>query len=265
MPARFRGGRAVRESEVILRREGAVARILLNRPTARNALSTALCRNLIDTLDSVTSMAERGEVRVATFGATGQGFCAGADIKERAEMRPSAMSAHSQLIAECADRIEAMSCPTIACVRGAALGGGFELALACDVRVVATDATLGFPEVGFGFFPGAGGPVRLMRLVGLSTTTYLLLSARRITGDDAVRLQIAHEAVRPDTVDEAGFALALRIAAHPPTGVRALRKLLRSLDEDQVREGMARARTMRDQLNTDPSVHEALQSFVRTS
>jgi enoyl-CoA hydratase/carnithine racemase len=253
----------VREPEVILRREGAVARIILNRPSARNALSVALCRDIIESLDRVSSMAERGEVRVATLGAAGPAFCAGADLKERAAMAPAAMSAHSQLIAECADRIEGLSCPVVACVRGVALGGGFELALACDLRVVAGDAALGFPEIGFGFFPGAGGPVRLVRLVGASTATYLLMSTRRITGESAMHLQIAHEAVHADSVDEAGFALALRIASHPPAGVRALRQLLRSLDEDRVREGMARARAMRDQLNTNPDVREALRSFAR--
>jgi hypothetical protein len=91
------------------------------------------------------------------------------------------------------------------------------------------------------------------------------MSTRRITGENATRLQIAHEAVRADSVDEAGFDLAMRVASYPPAGVLALRKLLHSLDEDRVRESMARARAMRDQLNMNPDAHEAMRSFTRAT
>jgi len=133
---------------------------------------------------ALDALVASNEVRAATLEAAGPAFCAGADLKERAEMDPDGMSAHSQLISTCADRLASLACPIVACINGPALGGGSELALACDLRIVATDATLGFPEVAFGFFPGAGDPVRLTRLVGVSTATYLLISARRITGNE---------------------------------------------------------------------------------
>ena len=176
------------QSLVLCEQVGAVARVTLNRPSARNALSGALCGELLATLGTMHAMAEAGEVRVATLQGAGAAFSAGADLKERAAMDPEAMAAHSQIIATCAERLAALACPVIACINGAALGGGLELALACDLRVVAADATLGFPELAYGFFPGAGGPVRLVRLVGLSTATYLIMSTARISGEGAVRL-----------------------------------------------------------------------------
>ena len=167
----------------------------------------------------------------------------------------------SQLIATCCDRLAQLPCPIVACVNGAALGGGFELALACDLRVIAADATLGFPELTYGFFPGAGGPVRLVRLVGISTATYLLMSTSRISGDEAVRLHIGHEVVASRAADQKGFELAQKIASFPAKGVGASRELLGNLDNEWVADKMARARTMRDRLNEDDKVQKALATF----
>jgi enoyl-CoA hydratase/carnithine racemase len=206
-------------------------------------------------------MVGEGEVRAATLQGAGTAFSAGADLRERAAMDADAMSAHSRLIAACCDRVAELPCPTVACVNGAALGGGFELILACDLRVIAADATLGFPELTFGFFPGAGGPVRLVRLVGVSTATYLLMSTARIRGDEAVRLHIGHELAPPHEADEKGFDLAKKVASFPARGVRALRELLAGFDNDRVAEAMARARAVRDELNEDKAVHDAVASF----
>jgi methylglutaconyl-CoA hydratase len=246
---------------VILELDGAVARIILNRPAARNALNLSLCREFQRLLKEVCLLVACNKIRAATLEGAGPAFCAGADLKERSKMNPAAMAVHSQLIAACCDRLAHLPCPVVACVNGAALGGGFELALACDLRVIASDATLGFPELTYGFFPGAGGPVRLARLVGISTATYLLMSTVRIDGEEAARLHISNESAPPGEANCRGLELATRIASLPVKGVSALRELLAGLDEDGVARNLARARIMRDKLNDDKSVRNALSAF----
>jgi enoyl-CoA hydratase/carnithine racemase len=252
-------------SEPLVRMEqsGAVARVILNRPEARNALNRALCAQLQEVLDAVSGLAVAGTVRAATLQGAGVAFCAGADLKERASLDADAMSAHSAAIAACADRLEALPCPVVACVNGAALGGGLELALACDIRIVAADASLGFPELNYGFFPGAGGPVRLVRLVGVSTATYLIMSATRFGGEEALRFALANECVPAATAEHRGFELAERIAAFPGQGVAAFRKLLRDIDAGWLGAATARAKELREALNRDDAVRDALSGFGR--
>lgn len=249
------------EPEVLMERDGAVARIRLNRPIARNALSTAMCRTFLGVVDEVALLADRGEVNAATLEAVPPVFCAGADLKERRDMGPAEMSEHSRQIEACADRLAALPSPVIAAVGGAAKGGGFELALACDLRVVAVDARLGFPEVRFGFFPGAGGPVRLLRLVGHAVATRLLLGVRDITGAEASALHLADHVVAAEDVNATAMAEAKALAELPPNGLRALRRLLREADHDQVTWAKARARELRDALNDDPRVTRELAGF----
>jgi enoyl-CoA hydratase/carnithine racemase len=253
----------VDEQLVLFRHATGVAHLRLNRPAARNALSVALCDALIEAMSRVAELYQRGEVRVAVLSGAGYAFCAGADLKERGTMDTGAMSAHSALIGRCADALATLACPVIACVHGAALGGGLELALACDLRVVASDAVLGFPEVSYGFFPGAGGPVRLARLVGISTATYLLMTGRRISGCEAVELAIAHEAVLTERLEETVARHATTLAGYPPAGIKALRELMASLDEKRTRGGMRRARALRDALNADPAIKQAIKAFDR--
>ena len=248
---------------VLLEQNGAVARVTLNRPAARNALSVALCHALLEAIRRAGELYARDEIRAVTLAGAGHAFCAGADLKERGTMSAEAMSSHSALIARCADELAQTPCPVIAVVQGAALGGGFELALACDLRVVASNAILGFPEVSYGFFPGAGGPVRLARLVGISTATHLLLTGRRISGAKAVELSIASEEAADERLDEVANTLANLLASYPPAGIKALRELMSSLDEKRTRGGMRRARALRDALNSDPKVKLAVQAFGR--
>lgn len=241
--------------------EGAIVSLTLNRPAARNALSVALCTEMIRALEDIRRLYKEKRARVVVLKGRGSAFCAGADLKERAGMSPGASSSHSALIARCGDELAALPCPVIASIHGPALGGGLELALACDIRVVARDAILGFPEVTYGFFPGAGGPVRLARLVGISTATYLLMTARRITGEEAARLTIAQVCCEAEELDATTAKLAAELASYPPEGVRALRELLASLDEKRTRGGMRRARALRDALNGNPAVEESLRKF----
>jgi enoyl-CoA hydratase/carnithine racemase len=242
-------------------RVGAVARVILNRPLSRNALSREMCAELLDAFTEVDSRAGDGEIRCITLEGDGAAFCAGADLKERASMTVDDMAAHSQLIAMCADRIASLQCPSIALMHGAVLGGGFELALACDLRLADPKSFLGFPEITFGFFPGAGGPVRLSRLVGFSVANYLLITGKRISGVEAESFHIVHELIEKPHLEAAGLLLAQKVASLPVPGMVALRKLMGLIDHQEVSRGMVEARRLRDELNTCPEVQGALRAF----
>jgi enoyl-CoA hydratase/carnithine racemase len=247
--------------KVLLECADGVARITLNRPQARNALNLEMCNQLLSIMSRVNTLYAQHEVRAVILEGVGPAFCAGADLKERSKMTARAMSAHSQLIAACADRLADLACPTIAAIEGAALGGGFELALACDLRIAANEATFGFPEVTYGFFPGAGGPARLTRLVGYSVAVALLMTARQITGDEAERLHIVHMCTPRVSVQQAAIKEAHNLARFAPEGIRSLRSLLALMDRPEFERAQATARQMRDALNHVPVVSEALNRF----
>ncbi len=248
---------------VLFKCSGAVATITLNRPQARNALSLEMCNRLLSILSEVNALYAKGKVRAAILDGTDPAFCAGADLKERSKMSPEAMSAHSQLIAACADRLADLACPTIAAIAGPALGGGFELALACDLRIAANNAIFGFPEIKFGFFPGAGGPVRLTRLVGYSTATALLMTARHITGEEAAGLHIVHQCLPHSAVHQAAMKEAANLAGFAPEGIRSLRSLLAAINQAEFERAQSKARQLRDQLNYAPVVADALSQFAK--
>ncbi len=133
--------------------------------------------------------AVREDVRaVIVTGAGERAFCAGADLKERRMLAPDERAAHTAAIEAAAEALAALPMPTIAAVRGFALAGGAELAIACDLRVAAEDATFGFPEVKIGIFPGAGGALRLPRLVGSGAARDLLFTGRQIAAEEAFRM-----------------------------------------------------------------------------
>ena len=152
--------------------------------------------------------------------------------------------------------------PTIAAVRGFALAGGAELAIACDLRVAAQDATFGFPEVKIGIFPGAGGALRLPRIVGSGAARDLLITGRRITAEDAIRLGLVDRLAPAESVVEAAVELADAIAANAPLAVRAVK---RALEESQGRrpdEARRRVKALRSALDSTADYEEGLAAFA---
>ena len=167
--------------------EGQIVTLTLNRPEARNAISRRMAAELADAL---LDLGGRREARVVIVTSAGdRAFCAGADLKERLTLSPDERIAHTAAIEAAAEALAALPMVTIAAVRGFALAGGTELAIACDLRVAATDAVFGLPEVKIGIFPGAGGVLRLPRLVGAGAARDLLFtgSAGRGRGGGAAR------------------------------------------------------------------------------
>jgi enoyl-CoA hydratase len=164
---------------VRIERDGIVALVVIDRPKALNALSPDVLRSLADAFEELR--AEGDAVRgVLVVGDGGRAFVAGADIRSLSTLTPEEGAEASRLGHRVAAAIEAFPAPVIACVDGFALGGGLELALACDL-IYATDASwFGQPEVRLGLIPGFGGTVRLPRAVGLATAKELIFTGRRI-------------------------------------------------------------------------------------
>lgn len=209
---------------VLLEKTDHIALITMNRPESRNALSLALLHDLKDTL---STLANDRDVRCLILTGTGdKAFSAGADLKERLPLKAEERSAHSRLINQVASDLERFPVPVIAAIRGFALAGGAELAVACDLRVMSDDGMIGLPEVRIGVFPGAGGVIRLPRLIGPGRARDLLFTGRRVGADEALSIGLIDRIAPNQDVLNVAMDLAQEIAAGAPLAIRALKTAL---------------------------------------
>jgi enoyl-CoA hydratase/carnithine racemase len=240
--------------------ESQIAALTLNRPEALNAISRQLATELLAACDALNG---REDVRVVIVtGAGERAFCAGADLKERRMLAPDERAAHTAAIEAAAEALAALPMPTIAAVRGFALAGGAELAIACDLRVAAEDATFGFPEVKIGIFPGAGGALRLPRIVGSGAARDLLFTGRRITAEDAFRLGLVDRLAPADSVVGAAAELAALIAANAPLAVRAVKRALEESHGTRTGEARRAVNALRAALDSTADYDEGLAAFA---
>lgn len=184
------GGRKQLESEIKLSVEGKVAEILINRERESNALTSAMISDFMDVLDECN----RNEtIGVVVIRGTGKFFCAGANLKEAAEQK-NGIEGYLFLgkIGELFSKIEALPKPVIAAVQGFALGGGCELAMACDLRLASESARFGFPEVNLGTFPAAGGISRLPSIVGIAKAKELIFMGEPISAQQALHIGLVN-------------------------------------------------------------------------
>lgn len=218
-----------------------VATVTINRPDKRNALSATVRADLIA---AVTRMADDDEVRVIVItGAGDKAFVAGADIGEFAGRTPLDQRAAMEsprvfdVIADCPK-------PTIASINGFALGGGCELAMACDTRIAARSARLGQPEVRLGILPGGGGTQRLPRLVGVGRALRLMLTGEMIDADAAFAAGLVDEVVDDELLHARTRELALAIAAHSPVALRLIKEAVRSAMDAPLSAGLRHEREL---------------------
>jgi enoyl-CoA hydratase/carnithine racemase len=197
---------------------GRVATVTLDRPAALNAISTELA---VDLAEAVEPLATDPAVRaVVLTGAGERAFCVGADLKQRAGLDDHGWFVQREAFRRGFAAVRRCPLPTVAAVAGFALGGGTELALACDLVVASTDATFGLPEVRLGLVPAGGGTQLLARRVGRSVAKDLVLTGRRVPAAEAARLGLADRVVPAGQALAAATALAGEIAANAPTAVR---------------------------------------------
>jgi len=220
---------------LLLERVDRVAIVTINRPDKRNALNAAVRREIIDALDALR--ADDG-VRVVVFtGAGDKAFIAGADIGEFAERTPlqqrDVMSRRSVF-----EEIAEYPKPTIAMINGFALGGGCELALACDLRVAARSARLGQPEIRLGIIPGGGGTQRLPRLVGPGRAMRMILTGELVTADDALASGLVDIVFDDAELRARTLAMAGEIASFSPVALRLAKNAVRAAMETPLSAGL---------------------------
>lgn len=194
---------------LVVTREGAIAILTLNRPDRMNAVDMATLAALRSAVDEIWGDAEVRAVIVT--GAGDKSFCAGADLKERAGMTPAQVRRFLKNIREVMREIENLPKPVIAAVNGLALGGGTELALACDIRLAADTATMGLTEATLAIIPGAGGTQRLPRLVGKGRAKELIFTGRKVEAAEALAIGLVEEVVPAEGLLDRARALATRI------------------------------------------------------
>jgi len=223
---------------VVLERTGAVASIRIDRPRALNALDEATLRDLARALRDVR---REGDVRCLLVTGSGpKAFCAGADIAAMAEMSPLDARAYSALGHEVFDRLAALDVPVVAAVNGAALGGGLELVLACDLVVASEHAKLGLPETSLGLIPGFGGTQRLALRIGVAPARELIYLGRVIDAAEALRIGLVDRVVAADALLPEATKLAGELAGRAPVALRAAKRLVGAAGRSDLASGLAR-------------------------
>jgi len=186
--------------------------ITLNRPESHNALCRAVNEELEAALNQI---AREPTVRVLILTGGSKVFAAGADIKEMLEASPLKAEITSAQAHQINNRLEDLPIPVIGAINGMALGGGCELALACDFRIVGENAVFGLPEVGLGIMPGAGGTQRLARLIGVTRAKAVVMLGKTVKGKEAYEIGIATKVVPDGQVMEETLALARKLKEKP--------------------------------------------------
>jgi enoyl-CoA hydratase/carnithine racemase len=212
-------------------RADGVAWVTLDVPERRNAISNEM-RGVL--ADAFASLDEDDSVRVAVLTGAGPVFCAGVDLKETGP--PST----ERLVAP----LESFAKPLVAAVNGPAAGGGFELALACDVRVASTTATFALPEVRIGSLPGSGGTQRLARAVPPAVAAKLVLTGQPLDAEGALRYGLVSDVVEPEELAPFVQGLAAAIAANAPLSLRAAKTVLRAAAEQPLQAGLDLERSL---------------------
>lgn len=203
---------------ILLEKQDSIAVLKVNRPRELNALS----KNIVDLIDGMLDkISEDKEIKVLII--TGENhFAAGADIADMVDKTPE--EAKSFLFAETFSKLERIELPTIAAICGYALGGGLELALACDFRIASEDAKLGLPEINLGIMPGAGGTVRLPRLIGEARAKELIYLGSRLSAQDALQYGLVSKVVPKEDLMKEALQLAGKLAEKSTVAIKAAKR-----------------------------------------
>ncbi|MFP2468072.1 2,3-dehydroadipyl-CoA hydratase PaaF [Pseudescherichia vulneris] len=244
-------------SELLINRHDRVLQLTLNRPQARNALNNALLTQIADALDAAQQDSGVGAVVIT---GTERVFAAGADLQEMAQKDLAATL--NDIRPRIWARIDAFSKPLIAAVNGYALGAGCELALLCDVVVAGDNAAFGLPEITLGIMPGAGGTQRLIRCVGKSLATQMVLSGKSINAQRAQQAGLVSEVHPVELTIEYALGLAATMAKHSPLALQAAKQALRQSQEVALSAGLAQERQLFSLLSATDDRREGINAFL---
>jgi len=238
-------------------RDGNVVLLRLNRPEARNALSPELMEQLAAALEQLDP---DPEVRCIVIAGSDKVFAAGADIKAMAERSFAEALRHPA--ASFWRRLAAIKTPTIAAVSGYALGGGCELALACDMIVASDSAKFGQPEINLGIIPGGGGTQRLARVLGKQRTMELVLTGRQFDANAALELGLVNRVVEDGGWLDEAMALAATVAERPPIAARLAKQAVIAAEETALTAGLESERRLYELAMATEDRVEGMQAFL---
>ena len=215
---------------ILREKQDHIGLLTLNHPETLNALSSAVLEELGDVFDELEA---DKEIYVVILTGAGRSFVAGADIAEMSRLDPEAGRAFGRLGAAVFRKIELSEKIVIAAVNGYALGGGCELAMACDIRIASVKAKFAQPEVGLGIIPGFSGTQRLPRLVGVGKAKELIYTGTPIDGTEAFRIGLVNKVTEPDQLMQEAKAMALTIASRSPLALKyATQAINRGIETD---------------------------------
>lgn len=238
-------------------RDGNVVLLRLNRPEARNALSPELMEELAGGLEQLDP---DPEVRCVVIAGSDKVFAAGADIKAMSERSFAEALRHPA--ASFWRRLAAIKTPMIAAVSGYALGGGCELALACDMIVAAEGASFGQPEINLGIIPGGGGTQRLARVLGKQRAMELVLTGERFDAAAALELGLVNRVVEGDGWLDEAMALAATVAARPPIAARLAKQAVIAAEETALSAGLETERRLYELAMATEDRVEGMTAFL---
>ena len=242
---------------ILVSTQGRVGLVTLNRPAARNALNAALMTELVDALQAFDADAAIGCMVVT---GSDKAFAAGADIKQMATASVVEMMDSAMLGAW--DALARLHKPLIAAVSGWCLGGGCELAMACDLIIASETAQFGQPEINLGVIPGAGGTQRLTRAVGKSIAMDMILSDRRLSAEEALRYGLASRVAPVESYLTLALEVAGVIAAKPPVAVRVAKEAVNAAYESTLAEGVRLERRLFTLLFATEDQKEGMAAFA---
>ncbi|MCA9969040.1 MAG: enoyl-CoA hydratase/isomerase family protein [Anaerolineales bacterium] len=242
---------------ILTRVDGRVGIVQFNRPKALNAMNPGM---MGETMDALEAFDQDPAVGALVVTGSERAFAAGADIKEMAQASVVDML-HNPFI-DYWDRLRRISKPVIAAVSGFALGGGCELAMACDMIVASESAQFGQPEINLGVIPGAGGTQRMTRAVGKALAMEIVLNDRRLTADEAMRYGLVNRVVPAEVCLEEAVKLAQAIAARAPVAIRMAKEAVNAVYEMPLQAGLAHERRLFYLLFSTADQKEGMDAFV---
>jgi enoyl-CoA hydratase/carnithine racemase len=221
-------------SSFLMPEEENIAIITLNRPDALNALSKGLLQELDAVLEEIR---KDDKIRSVIITGAGRAFSAGADLSEAGSGDEAEIRARIELGLKVFDKIETFDKPVIAAINGYALGGGLELAAACDMRIASEKAAVGTPEVGLGLIPSWGGCVRLAKIIGRAKAAQIVLMGERIDAKEAERIGFVNKVVPPEELRSTAIYMAGTLATKGPIAIRIAKNILARAMEISREEG----------------------------
>lgn len=222
-------------NNLIIELNDGIMTVIISRPKAMNALNTNLLTELNTLIDSIESSKD---VRVVIFTGDGKAFVAGADISEMKNKNPEESRIFSQFGNKIFRKIELMNKPVIGAINGFALGGGCELAMACDIRIASEKAKFGQPEVGLGIIPGFGGTQRMPRLIGLAKAKELIFTGRIINSTEAEKIGLVNLVVPPEDLMLKAIEIANMIIKNSSIAVGYAKSSINRGIETDIETGM---------------------------